>query len=40
VRPLDLAVAGAIAVRTGVVETFEEGAEELEVLQALNISLG
>jgi hypothetical protein len=40
VRPLDLADAGAIALCTGVVEMFEEGAEELEVLQALNILLG
>ena len=33
-------VAGAIALCTGVVEAFDEGTEELEVLQALNISLG
>jgi hypothetical protein len=40
VRSLDPAVARAIALPTGVVETYGEGAEELEVFQALNVLLG
>jgi len=36
---LDLAVDGTISLRSGAVDTFEERAKELEILQALNIFL-
>jgi hypothetical protein len=40
VRPLELAVAGLVALCTSVVEVFEKGAEELGEFQTVNILLG